>query len=338
MVLPTVVNPPGSSLKTLVGAFVLSKLTEGKSPRTIEFYAENLRRFVWYAEASKFPQDIREITIWHLRAFMGYVTIQKRRWGLEGNGSETSERRTSPATVRHYFNVLKSFYNWLIEEGVVTENLMEHIHVAKATPPVIIPYSDEDIKRMLAVSDYDFNHNARFLGSRNRALILVLLDTGLRLAELISLKLGDINPENGHIKVLGKGRRERVVRVGETARKAVARYLENRPDNGRQELWLSEEGRPLIKSGIQSLIERLKERAGVSGAGTVHRFRHTFAMQFLRMDRNVFNLQYLLGHRDLEMVRRYTSTMGRQDALAAHEQASPADRLEGHKKDGTPPT
>ncbi|MFH1031369.1 MAG: tyrosine-type recombinase/integrase [Chloroflexota bacterium] len=330
MVLPAVVNQPGMSLESLVGAFVLSKATEGKSPRTVEFYSENLRRFVWFAEKANWPQGIREINQWHLRAFLGYVATQKKRWGINGNGAETSERRASPATVRHYYNVLRQFYSWLVQEGIVGENLLGHIHVAKPVPPVIIPYSVEDIRRMLAVCDYDYDHNARFLGSRNRALVLVLLDTGLRLSELMGLKMGDINPENGHIKVLGKGRRERVVRVGDAAHQAVTRYLENRPKNDKEELWLSEEGVPLIKTGLQSLIQRLKERAGVGGAGTIHRFRHTFALQFLRMDRNVFNLQYLLGHSDLDMVRRYTSTMGQEDALAAHEKSSPADRLAGN--------
>ncbi len=75
MVLPTVISQPGTSLRSLVGAFVLTKLTEGKSPRTIEFYAENLRRFIWYAENHNWPQDILGITQWHIKAFLGYVAM-----------------------------------------------------------------------------------------------------------------------------------------------------------------------------------------------------------------------------------------------------------------------
>ena len=328
MVLPTVISQPGTSLRSLIGAFVLTKLTEGKSPRTIEFYAENLRRFVWYAENQNWPQDILGITQWHIKAFLGYVAIEKSRWGLRGNGSETSQKRASQATVRHYYNVLKRFYNWLVEEGILGENLMDRIHVAKPAPPVISPYSQEEIRKMLAICDYDFEHNARFLGSRNRAIILVLLDAGLRLSELLAMKLGDIKEENGHIKILGKGRRERIVRVGKTAKWAVDRYLTYRPQNGRQELWLNEEGKPLNGSGLQSLVKRLKKRAGVDSEGSIHRFRHTFALEFLRADRNVFNLQYLLGHAELEMVRRYTKAMGMEDALKAHEMSSPADMLD----------
>jgi len=183
---------------------------------------------------------------------------------------------------------------------------------------------------MLAVCNWDYEHNAKFLGSRNQAIVLVLLDSGVRLSELVGMRLGDIDNEKGYIKVLGKGGKERIVRIGKTTQKALWRYLIYRPENSRQDLWLTEEGKPLNSSGIQSLIKRLKQRAGVNSSGSIHRFRHTFALNFLRADRNVFNLQYLLGHSDLDMVRRYTATLGMEDALKAHEKASPADLLVGN--------
>jgi len=319
---------PGVSFKSLVKGFVLTKRTEGKSPRTVEYYEENLRRFLWYAGRQGWSDDIRFLTEWQIREFLGYVGTETHRWGLEGNGSETSQRNASHSTVRHYFVVLSCLFNWAVEEGFVEENPMARIKVAKSKPKVVVPFSSEEISRMLAVCDYDYEHNAKFLGSRNRAIILILLDTGIRLSELIGMKVGDINNDTGYIRVLGKGGRERVVRIGKMARKALWRYLMYRPNKGAQELWLTEEGNPLHNSGVQSLVKRLKERAGVNSDGTVHRFRHTFALSFLRTDKNVFNLQYLLGHSDLEMVRRYTATLGMEDALKAHEKASPADLIE----------
>jgi site-specific recombinase XerD len=100
-----------------------------------------------------------------------------------------------------------------------------------------------------------------------------------------------------------------------------------RGENSKQVLWLSEEQKPLHGSGIQSSIHRIKRRAGIDETGCIHRFRHSFALSFLRADRNPFNLQYLLGHNSLEMVKRYTATLGMEDALKAHEMASPADLL-----------
>jgi len=318
---------PGVSLRSLVKGFVLTKRTEGKSPRTVEYYEENLRRFLWYADRQSWSDDIRLLTEWQIRDFLGYVATETCRWGLTGNGSETSQRNASHSTLRHYFVVLSCFFNWVVREGFLEESPTVRVEVAKSRPKVVVPFSGEEISRMLAVCDYDYEHNAKFLGSRNRAIILVLLDTGVRLSELTGMKVADTDNDKGHIRVLGKGGRERVVRMGKLARKAVWRYLVYRPHRDVQALWLTEEGKPLYNSGVQSLIKRLKERAGISSDGNTHRFRHTFALSFLRMDRNVFNLQYLLGHSDLDMVRRYTSTLGMEDALRAHEDASPADTL-----------
>jgi site-specific recombinase XerD len=320
--------PPGVSLKSLVAGFVLTKRTEGKSPRTVEYYQDNLRRFLWYAGRQGWSDDVRFLTEWQIREFLGYVGTETHRWGLEGNGSETSQRNASHSTVRHYFVVLSCFFNWAVGEGFVEENPMARIKVAKSKPKVIVPFSNEEISRMLAVCDYDYEHNAKFLGSRNRAIILVLLDTGIRLSELLGMKVGDINNDTGYIRVLGKGSKERVVRMGKVARKALWRYLMYRTRKDAQELWLTEEGKPLHNGGVHSLVKRLKERAGINASGNVHRFRHSFALSFLRTDKNVFNLQYLLGHSDLDMVRRYTLTLGMEDALRAHEKASPADILD----------
>jgi len=317
----------GTSLKSLVNGFVLTKQTEGKSPRTVEFYSENLKRFVWYASRQGWSDDIRMLTEWHIREFLSYLANEKCRWGLEGNGSESSQVKVSHTTIHHYFVVLANFFSWVVREGFVKESPTAKIKVAKPKAKVIKPYSAEEIRRMIGVCDHDYEHNAKLLGSRNKAMVLVLLDSGVRLSELIGMTLEDVNTSNGNIRVMGKGRKERVVRIGKVAQKALWRYLMHRTDNGHKELWLSEEKRPLSCGGVQCLIKRLKERAGINGSGSVHRFRHTFALNFLRVDKNVFNLQYLLGHSELEMVRRYTATLGMEDALKAHEKASPVDMM-----------
>jgi len=320
------VAPLGTSLKSLVNGFVLTKQTEGKSPRTVEFYSENLKRFLWYGSRQEWLDDIRMLTEWHIREFLGYVANEKCRWGLQGNGSETSQRKASFTTVHHYFVVLANFFGWVVREGFLEDSPTIKIKIAKPKDKVIKPYTREEIKRMLDVCDFDYEHNAKFLGSRNKAILLVLLDAGVRLSELVGITLDDVNTSNGNIGVMGKGRKERVVRIGKVAQKALWRHMMHRPEHGK-EVWLNEEGRPLTGAGVQSVIRRLKERAGVTGSGSVHRFRHTFALNFLRADKNVFNLQYLLGHSELEMVRRYTATLGMEDALKAHEHASPADMM-----------
>jgi site-specific recombinase XerD len=319
--------PPGTSLKALARGFVLTKQTEGKSPRTVEFYSDNLRRFLWFAEQKDWPDDIRLIDEWHIREFVGYLANETSRWGLSGNGSERAQRKVSHTTIHHYFVVLANFFGWVVREGFLADNPTAKIKIAKPKNKVINPYSVEEINKMLAVCERDYEHNAKFLGSRNKAIVLVFLDAGVRLSELTGMGTNDVDTSNGNIRVLGKGNKERVVRIGKTAQKSLWRYLMHRPDNGEVALWLTEEGKPLSSQAIHCMVVGLKSRAGVKTSGSIHRFRHTFALNFLRVDKNVFNLQYLLGHSELEMVRRYTATLGMEDALKAHEKASPADTM-----------
>ena len=266
--------PSGASLKSLVTGFVLTQRTDGKSARTVEYYEGNLKRFLWYAHTKGWPDDARRLTEWHIREFLGYVASATNRWGVEGNGAESRWRQASHSTVHHYFSVLRAFFSWCVNEGFLRETPVARVKVSTPKLQVIKPYSREEIGKMLAVCDWDYQHNARFLGSRNRAIILMLWDTGLRVSELARIKLEDIDTDSGWIKVLGKGAKERVVRIGREAQKATWRYLIHRANNGRPELWLTEEGKPLQPEGIQMVVKHLKQRGGVTSEGNVHRFRH----------------------------------------------------------------
>lgn len=175
---------------------------------------------------------------------------------------------------------------------------------------------------MLVVLDDD-----GFRGIRNKAIILAFLDTGLRLSELAAVQINDIDFDNGIIKVMGKGRKERFVRVGKETQKAILRYLLQRKDK-LPSLWVTDHGEPVKSRGIQSLIKRLGKRAGITDARcSPHTFRHSFAIFALRNGIGEFSLQLLLGHSTLQMTRRYVQSLGTRDAIAAHEKASPVDGL-----------
>lgn len=316
------------SIESLVKGYLLSHRTQGSSPHTVKYYSGILTRFLWFASRVGWPLDARLIDEWHIREFLGYVGLEPKRWERSGNGSESSSHKASPRTIHHYYRALHAFFGWAVREGFLESNPVAKVRISKPKPRVIRPYSSDQIRRMLQVCEYDWNHGAKFLAARNRAIVIMLLDTGLRLSELASIRMSDIDVDRGWIKVCGKGQKERIVRIGRVAQKALWRYLMCRPVTGEQSLWLTEEKRPMSAAGIQSMIDRLKQRAGINEQGCVHRFRHTFALAFLREDGNPFNLQYLLGHSSLEMVRRYTAALGMEDALKAHEKASPADKLD----------
>ncbi len=294
--------PVSTSINSLVKGFVLTQRTDSKSPRTIEYYESNLRRFLWYAEQQEWLEDVRLITEWHIREFLSYVSSEGNRWGLAGNGSESSRPKATYCTVHHYYCVLKAFFNWCVRESFIPESPLAKIKLKNPKLNVVQPYSKQDILKMIEVCDYDCKNNAQLLGSRNKAIILMFLDTGLRASELANINRNEVDSERGWIKVKGKGAKERVVRIGATAQKSLWRYLVFREKNKYQEIWITEEGKPMKVGGIQIMLMRLKERAGVKSKGNCHRFRHTFALNFLRQDRNPFNLQYLLGHSDLRMV------------------------------------
>lgn len=314
-----------TSVESLIKGFILTQRTDCKSPRTIEYYQTNLRRFMWYAHQNDYPDDVRMISEWHIREFLAYTGEAGNRWGLKGNGSESSRPQAKYSTVHHYYCVLKAFFNWCVREDFIPESPLVKIKLKNPKLNVVQPYSSNEIKKMLEICENEYRKHSQFIGSRNKAIILVLLDTGVRASELIGMKLSDIDSERGWIKVKGKGAKERVVRIGLTTQKAFWRYLIIREKANFEGVWLTEEFRPMKLGGLQIMIRRIKESSGVTVQGNCHKFRHTFALNFLRQDKNPFNLQYLLGHSDLRMVKHYVSTLGMEDALKAHEKASPAD-------------
>ena len=199
---------PGTSLKSLVSGYLLPHQTEGSSPSMIEYYQGILGRFLWYAERQGWPQDARLVNEWHIREFLGYVITSAKRWCREGNGSESSSSKVSSRTVYHYYGALRAFFNWAVREALLAESPLAKIKVAKPKATVIRPYSLGKIRQLLAVCLYNYAHNARFLGSRNETIILMLLDSGLRVSELANIDLQDIDRERGWIRVTGKRARE----------------------------------------------------------------------------------------------------------------------------------
>jgi len=123
--------PVGTSVKSLTKGFVLTQHTDCKSPRTIEYYESNLRRFLWYADQQQWPDDIRMLSEWDIRDFLGYVANETNRWGTEGNGSEPTRRKVTHTTVHHYFVVLANFFTWVVREGFLPESPTAKIKVAK---------------------------------------------------------------------------------------------------------------------------------------------------------------------------------------------------------------
>jgi integrase/recombinase XerD len=171
---------------------------------------------------------------------------------------------------------------------------------------------------------------------RDSVIILILLDTGLRVSELINLKIDNVWLDEGLIKVLGKGNKERLVPIGKQIRKLLWRYINQyRPETARpnlDNLFLTRDGRPLTKNRVDSIMKRYGKIAELTGIRcSPHTLRHTFAINYLRNGGDVFSLQKILGHSSLEMTRRYCE-LANADIKKAHAIASPVDNLAIERK------
>jgi site-specific recombinase XerD len=156
---------------------------------------------------------------------------------------------------------------------------------------------------------------------------MVMLDSGIRVAELVNLVLDDINLDTGSIIIRkGKGNKQRIVRVGTKAQKALWQYVNLYHRGDTKSLFTDPSGVSLGVGGVELMVRRLGKKCGLKEVH-VHRLRHTFAISFLRAGGDVFSLQYLLGHSTLAMTQRYLQSLNADDAAKAHKRCSPLDNL-----------
>ena len=285
------------------------------SDHTVSDYTITFRRFgKWIKQG-----DIDRVTVKQINAFLTYLG---------------EELELAPKTVLNHWIALSSFWTWAAKE-LGAKHIMRDVARPRAPRRTMQPFTEEEVRLLLgacaSMRAYDPRHQRHTEGHRPSALrdvaiMLVLLDAGLRVSELAALTKRDYERKQGRLIIEhGKGDKQRVVFVGQAAQRALWRYLVSRGDVGASEpLFATASGRHMDSAGIRMMIVRCGERAGVAGA-TPHRFRHTFAVNFLRNGGNMAALQDLLGHSTLEMVRRY-ARLAEVDLAEAQRRASPADR------------
>lgn len=306
-----------TSLESLAKGYILNCKTEGESPKTISGYDMALRNFAWYCKQNNFP-EIQKLTSVHVRHFLWYLASEPHRWN---STSPAAKRQATSTTVNGYFRALRTFFNWLEREELIIENPFKNLKPPKIDKKVIQALSPIEIDRLFKVCS-----GKSALDVRNKAILSVFLDTGLRISELVNLTLDDVNIDNASLFIRhGKGGKQRLVRIGNKAQKALWKYvtLYRRGDSNR--LFLNRSGGAMGLLGLKILIKRLGDKAKVKVHP--HQLRHTFAISFLRAGGDVFSLQYLLGHSTLSMTQRYLQSLNANDAANAHKKFSPLDNL-----------
>lgn len=220
------------------------------------------------------------------------------------------------------------------------ENPMKEVPGPRFQKAPVDSYTQEEVRKLIKACLYakeaDTQFRRKFVmrrptANRDQAIILVLLDTGMRASELCSMLVKDFDPKRGKLDIKhgaaggAKGGKGRTVYLGKVSRQAVWRYLSKREDGEDLDapLFCASNGRPFNPGTLRHLITRIADRAEVKKAYP-HKFRHTFAITYLRSGGDVFTLQALLGHNSLDMVRHYAQ-VAQLDVEKAHRKSSPVD-------------
>jgi integrase/recombinase XerD len=294
-----------------IAGYLLAAEARHLSPNTLRDYTTTFQRFLNFLGSDP---PISQITPREIETFLGVQVVSKK-------------------TILNYHIGLSALWTWALAEEIVPSHILRRVERARPEKRAVVPFSENDIRSMLSVlvatrpytrpgkkeSAHTVPHSYR-----NRAIILLLLDTGIRSSELCNLLVLHTDLKNRRIRVMGKGSKERSLPFCARTGQAIWKYLAARKDDTVGGcLFNTGEGNPLSPDRMLKLLHSIGYRAGVENVHP-HRFRHTFAINFLRNGGDPWSLQMMLGHASMEMVKTYLS-IAQADLDKSHKQASPVD-------------
>jgi integrase/recombinase XerD len=320
---------PLARLSVLFGSWVLDNRARGHSNRTLEQAHWIGEKLVWYMTTFGHASLDADTT----RAFLSYVrtahTRPEGRWGEPGatwvrtRGTQAAKTATSARTIRNYWVILRGFGRWCIEQGEIESSPIERIKAPVSRPDQPDPLSVAQARALVEAAGRADNPTRL----RDKALLLMMLDTGLRATELISLTVGDIDTAQRRAWIeRGKGNKGRAVWWSSETNRAIISHLRRRKDADPGEPLFTSAGRtkgePLTRGGLLQIVNRIGEAAGVDVHP--HKLRHTYAVLFLTAGGQQIALKESLGHTTMEMTSRYVrySEANRASAAALYSPVS----------------
>jgi integrase/recombinase XerD len=241
---------------------------------------------------------------------------------LQKNGALNISETDTPSIIRHMIELrnegvgarsrarhlvsIRGFYRFLVQEHFLKQNPAKFVDLPKISLKLPDVLSIEEVERLLATPD-----PSKPKGARDAAMLELLYAAGLRVSELVFLKLQDVNLEAGFVRVLGKGSKERVVPIGSHAQDKIARYLENArkyflKNQISAYLFMARAAKPITRQGFWKLLQRYARKARLTRKITPHSLRHSFASHLLEGGADLRAVQVMLGHVDISTTQIYT--------------------------------
>lgn len=297
------------SLEQAVAHYLNDLEYANRSPRTVAFYEENLRHLV-----DRLPRvEVLDISPDDIRGFFA------------------SRNLSATHALSAHYRSFRAFFNWCVIQRYCDPSPLRGFSPPSIPEKIKPTLTGQEIRKLIATQS-----RQTFLGRRNRIIVMMLSDTGMRSAELLALTLDDVDLRNRAVRIRkGKGNKERVVHLSERTVKELRVYLglDTHPaDRGihrgsSNQLLLSEERRPLTYQGVREALVTMGKLAGITKSVSPHVFRHTWARMTLAAGVDSRYVQTLGGWNSLDMVSRYTKDQASEDALRAQRAHLVIDRL-----------
>jgi integrase/recombinase XerC len=289
-----------------LAAFLKRLATERRlSPHTVAAYEHDLRALLAFCEREQ------------IGSFKALDSFGVRRFAAESHRKGLSAR-----SVARRLSAVRTFLNYLIETGVLKSNPGVHVQAPKAPRRLPATLDADQVASLLAISG---DEPATL---RDRAMLELFYSSGLRLAELVGLNLGDVDAADRTVRVLGKGSKTRVVPVGKTALAALRDWLAVRCEMagaGEQAMFVGQRGRRIGPRMVQKQVNAWAKRQGAPTGVHPHMLRHSFATHVLESSRNLRAVQEMLGHASLSTTQVYTH-LDFQHLATVYDQAHPRAR------------
>lgn len=295
-----------------------------KSPKTISFYQRNLRLFIRWLQRHGYQCVLGDLNISTVKKYILYLEEEHRRFNGHPFTPEQDEG-LSMYSVQGHVRSLRALSSWLYREEYLLNNVLERLKLPKAPKTQIKILTDDEIKVLFSAINSNISS-----GARNFAILLLTLDSGLRVGELVDLRLSKTNLEQGQLLVNGKGNKERTVPIGTRCQRYLRRYIVHfRPEPirpGIDQVFLNLDGTPITENSVKLMFSRLSKKCDIPRLHA-HLCRHTFGTNYLKNGGDVFSLQKILGHESLSTVQIYVH-LAEIDVIQKHRLYSPMDRLD----------